>query len=371
MPIWISLGAALTNPSLGTTASSRIAEWSRSHGAGGIVTWIENLYYSHHAPPLGGRPGSDMLPSQEGTHPGGLLSDRVRKGALAAPAPLAPFPASPLPGEGRWVLSGRLVDGMPAVYTTFMRPDSVHTSVVDGVAWIDTKLLTARLYSGSYIPGGGPYEYNTPLPLSAEASLVAAFNGGFRLGDSDGGYFTQGVLVRPLVAGAASFVIYKNGSATVGAWGTELRMAPDVVAVRQNLSLLVNNDRVAPGLATNEQSRWGNVIGNSIYVSRSGVGVTKDGALVYVGGPDLDAVDLAHLLVRAGAVRAMELDINSQWVNFATFDPANRHGLATLGNARDLLPSTAMAGAYRYFMSYWERDFFTFSARPRPLGSGG
>ena len=65
----------------------------------------------------------------------------------------------------------------------------------------------------------------------------------------------------------------------------------------------------------------------------------------------------------------MELDINSQWVNFATFDPASRKGLATLGSARDLLPSSDMAGAYRYFVSYWERDFFTMSTRPRPLGA--
>jgi len=371
-PIWVSFGGALANPSLGSSASARLAEWSRDHGAGGLVTWIENLYYSHHAPPIGGQPSKTALPGHStGTRPtGSAVSDRVLKGALAVPAPLVPFPRTPLPGEGKWVPAGRLVDGMAAVYTTFMRPDAVHTSVVDGVAWIDTKLLSARLYSGSYIPGGGPYKYNTPLPLDAESSLVAAFNGGFRLADSQAGYYTEGVTVRPLVGGAASLVIYKNGTATVGAWGTELTMTPNVVVVRQELRLLVDNGQPAPGLATNEKAQWGTVLGNSIYVSRSAVGVTSDGALVYVGGPDLDAVDLARLLVRAGAVRAMELDINSEWVNFATFDPATPHGVATIANARDLLPSTDMSGAYRYFMSYWERDFFTLSARPRPLGTG-
>ena len=335
-----------------------------------MVTWIENLYYSHHAPPVGGSPAADDLPSgSKGGHkPVVVVSDRVRRGATAAPTALVPFPKHPLPGEGKWVPAGRLVDGMAAVYTTFMRPDATHTTVVDGVAWIDTRLVSARLYSGSYIPGGGPYKYNTPLPVSAESTLVAAFNGGFRLSDSQGGYFTQGVMVRPLVAGAASFVIYKNGTATVGAWGREVKMGPNVAAVRQNLSLLVDHGRLAQGLATNERSQWGTVIGNSIFVSRSGVGVTKDGALVYVGGPDLDAVDLARLLVRAGAIRGMELDINSEWVNFATFDPGSPKGLATLGCARDLLPATDMSGAYRYFVSYWERDFFTMSIRSSPLG---
>jgi hypothetical protein len=369
-PIWISFGGAITNPSLGTNATARIAEWSRDHGAEGLVTWIENLYYSHHPPPIGGKPPVAALPTQPkgASKPGPNVSDRVLDGGLPVPAALVPFPQTPLAGEGRWVPAGRLVGGLAAVYTTFMRPDAVHTSVVDGVAWMDTRLLSVRLYSGNYIPGGGPYKYNTPLGPSAEPTLVAAFNGGFRLDDSQGGYFTDGVTVRPLVVGAASFVIYDNGMATVGAWGTEVKMSPDVFAVRQELRLLVDNGRPAPGLATNQGAQWGTVLGNSIYVSRSGIGVTKDGALVYVGGPSLDALDLARLLVRAGAVRAMELDINSAWVNLATFDPS-AGGLATPANARDLLPSADMSGAYRYFASYWERDFFTLSARPQPLGT--
>ena len=110
------------------------------------------------------------------------------------------------------------------------------------------------------------------------------------------------------------------------------------------------------------------MIGNSIYVSRSGVGVTSDGALVYVGGPKLDAVDLARLLLRAGAVRAMELDINSDWVNFASFGSGS-DGVATAADAHDLLPAADMSGAYRYFASYWQRDFFALSARSVPLGS--
>ena len=63
-----------------------------------------------------------------------------------------------------------------------------------------------------------------------------------------------------------------------------------------------------------------------MYVWRSGVGITADGALVYVGGPGLNITDLADLLVRAGAVRAMELDINTDWVNFSAYRPAHACG---------------------------------------------
>jgi uncharacterized protein YigE (DUF2233 family) len=361
-PVWVSLGEALTNPSLGLSLPARGAEWVREHGGGSLVASIENWWYSHHAPPVGGKPSKNAIPrslAASSSHSGGTAPH------LPEPRPLTPFAHPSLKGEGKWTPAGRLVDGTPAVYTTFMRPDAIHTSVVDGVAWMDTKLLSATLYSGSYIPGGGPYKYTAPIKPSAARSLVAAFNAGFRMPDANGGYFTQGKTIIPLRKGAASFVIYKGGGVQIGSWGSQVKMSRNVVAVRQNLRLLVDNGKPVAGLNANDTSTWGLTLGNSVYVSRSGVGITKDGALVYVGGPGLNITDLAHLLVRAGAVRAMELDINTDWVNYATFAPKSANGLASPANATDLLPLADMAGPpSRYFVTWWARDFFTMSARP-------
>jgi uncharacterized protein YigE (DUF2233 family) len=366
-PIWVSLGNALTNPALGLTIGARGAEWLRDNGGGSIVTSIENWWYTHHPPPVGGRPKANAIPKTGGAVTGVVKSTVAH---LPTPSSLVPFAHPVLTGEGKWVPAGRLVGGIPAIYTTFMRPDAIHTSVVDGVAWMDTKLLRATLYSGSYIPGGGPYKYTAPILPSAARSLEAAFNAGFRMQDANGGYYTQGKTIIPLRDGAASFVIYKNGSATVGAWGTDVKMTPDVVAVRQNLDLLVSGGKPVPGLLANDNSQWGDTLGGAAYVARSGVGVTSDGALVYVGGPDLNITDLANLLVRAGAVRAMELDINTYWVNYATFHPSTANGLAAAANGTDLLPLADMPGGpSRYFVSWWTRDFITMSARP--VTSGG
>ena len=57
-------------------------------------------------------------------------------------------------------------------------------------------------------------------------------------------------------------------------------------------------------------------MGGGYVVPRSGAGVTADGALVYVAGPALTARSSAESLQRAGAVRAMTLDINPEWVTF-------------------------------------------------------
>jgi hypothetical protein len=227
---------------------------------------------------------------------------------------------------------------------------------------MDTKLLCATLYSGSTIPGGGPWAHSAPVTSGAARSLTAAFNAGFLTSSSDGGYYTQGKTVVPLRPGAASLVIFHNGSATVGRWGRDVTMSPDVTAVRQNLDLVVDGGQPVPGLDANDTTHWGDTLGNRVYVWRSGIGVTATGALVYVGGPDLNITDLADVLVRAGAIRAMELDINTDWVNLATYAPSTPAGLASPGNGTDLLAT--MAGTpQRYFEAWWSRDFFTMSAR--------
>ena len=88
---------------------------------------------------------------------------------------------------------------------------------------MDTRLLSATLYSGSYIPGGGPYAYTAPIHPAQASSLVAAFNAGFSMQDANGGYYTQGrTIMAPAQRTRRRSWIYRNGSATVGAWGTDV-----------------------------------------------------------------------------------------------------------------------------------------------------
>ena len=356
-PIWISLGSALTDQSLGPSLAARAAEWTRNHGGSGFVRWIENEWYSHHAPKVGGAPPRGAIPAQTK-----IQQITGGKGILPTPKSIPPLALPAIPGEGDWHPIGRTVHGIPTMYETFMRPDPIHTSVVVGVVWMDTKLLNARLYSGSYIPGGGPYTYTAPILPKDAKSLVAAFNAGFREQDAQGGYYTDGHVVLPLRNGAASMVIYKNGTANVVDWGRDATMNKNVASVRQNLNLLVDHGHSVTGLNPNDTTQWGFTLGNQVYVWRSGIGVTKNGALVYVGGPGLNITTLANLLVRAGAVRAMELDINNAWVNFAYFKPASPTGSATGTNGTNLLPGMAYPPAH-YFSSSWARDFFVMTAR--------
>src|SRR5450756_191483 len=290
-------------------------------------------------------------------------------GPLPAPATLTSFGARSYRTEGAWHPVGRRVDGVRAIYeTTLVPPGSTWRA---GIAWMDARLLSARLYSGSLSPGGGPYKYTAPILPSAAASLVAAFNGGFKMADAHGGYYTEGRVIDPLVTGAASLVIYADGSVAVGAWGSDVSMSSNVVAVRQNLVPLVAGGRPTALAASSDWQAWGNTCGMFSCAGsvpgierqwRSGLGVTAAGALVYVVGPALNPLQLAQLLVRAGAVRAIELDINPGWPVFASYNPAIPGGVAGPSNGSKLL--NTRLGPHTFFELSYVRDFVTMSARP-------
>jgi hypothetical protein len=198
---------------------------------------------------------------------------------------------------------------------------------------------------------------------------VAAFNSGFRLQDAAGsGYYDQGRTAAPIINGYASLVIYRNGRATVGKWGRDVTATPDVVSIRQNLNLIVDEGRPVPGLTDDKFQKWGATLGNKLYVWRSGIGVTADGALVYVGGSGLSIYTLADVLARCGAVRAMELDINTDWVDYYYFNPPSGAAAAP-ANATKLLP--AMVQSTKRYFEPSSRDFIAMFAAPSATAPTG
>jgi hypothetical protein len=356
IPVLWSYGHALAAPG-SASVGARTVEWMSDHGLRGVVLFSERWWYGHHQPAVGGTP-SGGLPEARSTDRA-TAPPRVVVPHLDRPPAIVPIAAHPLPREGTWHPIGRWLNGYPSMLAAFLRPDPVHTSLVTGVVWIDTKLVRTVLVPGTQQPGGAVGPWGGEVPRSKRRDLVGAFNSGFKMVDARGGYYQRGHTVVPLVNGSASLVIFSDGTATVAKWGRDQTMAPNVEAVRQNLALIVDHGRPVKALANTSLRQWGATLGNQYYVWRSGVGVTDSGALVYAAGPGLSVQSLAAVLARAGAVRAMELDINTEWTTFNIFSPAP--GSATGVHATKLLPDMYRP-AIRYLV-HDERDFFALFAR--------
>ncbi len=149
-----------------------------------------------------------------------------------------------------------------------------------------------------------------------------------------------------------------------GRWGTDVRMTSDVAAVRQNLQPIVSRGEPVPGLATDSSLKWGATLGNSVLVWRSGIGVTRDGALLYAAGPGLSVQTLANVLARAGAVRAMELDINPEWTTAMYYTQTS----ASAATPHKLLD--AMQRSSNRYLVPDERDFFAMFIPRRYVSNG-
>ncbi len=274
---------------------------------------------------------------------------------LPTPVPITPLASPPLAGEGTWTPVGdRLARGY-AIYSTVLRPAPGYPEAA--LAWIDSSATNLVLYAGTAEPYG-TWPHQGTVEAAARPFLLAAFNSGFRIYDYRTGWYENGVSAETLTAGAASLAIFPDGHATVGVWGSEIGPASGAVAVRQNQSMLIDNGVISP--AVDVPSEWGAVLGGGTFTWRSGIGVTAAGDLVYAGGPSLTPRLLADLLAAAGAVRAMQLDINPMWVSFVSYThPA---GLGTAGiTGSNLLPG--MYFGPDHYLTADSRDFLAVFAK--------
>jgi hypothetical protein len=348
VPVLVSYAGVVlqtSNSSLGI----RTVEWLRDHGARALVNTVESLYYSANAPSTGG-PALRKLPIP----PGGLATSRAAQTSASAanayrPPTIVPAVRPALAGEGIWRPTFAAGGSSPPVLVTSFRPDPRYPQVVAGVAWINRARTSTWLYPGRLepavsMPSRGPME----IPPSKRRTLVAAFNSGFKLSDSGGGFASGGHTYAAMKPGLATIVRYRNGATDVRAWNGSGNVGSGVIYARQNLPLIVNRGRLNPNLSDGPE--WGATLGNAVRVWRSSLGVDRLGNLLYGAANYQTVGSLAKIMIRAGAVRAMEMDINAYWPSFITYRRPGAVGAA------NILPG--MARSAQRYLTPDDRDFF-------------
>jgi phosphodiester glycosidase len=341
VPTVVSFALAMSGPS-NSSFTIRSFEWLRDHGAAPIASKIETFYYSINAPATGG-------PALK------RLSLRGQGSVTAAhPPDIAPVITPALPGEGVWMRSESWSGTDAPLQITQLRSDPNYPRTVAGIAWIDTQRTRITLNPGILepavnLPSRGP----TDVPASLRGRVLATFNSAFKLQDSRGGVALAGHTYAPMRAGVATFVGFTDGRVDIEAWNGGSSVPAGVAFARQNLPLIVINGHLNPHLS--DGPLWGVTIGNAIRVWRSGIGVDAHGDLIYAAADNQTVGSLAEILQRAGAVRAMELDINSYWDSFITY----AHPGA--GQPVNLVPDMTRS-PYRY-LTPDDRDFFAVYLR--------
>ncbi len=351
VPAGVSYGRALTYPGQ-ASFSVRSVEWVREHGGAPVVDAIENWYYSRKAPPAAGAPQDSISAAR--------TTQRASRAAVALGARsrlphvqlLAGVP--PMKGEGTWRPVG--VDGV--LEATWLRPDPHHLPVVATAVLVPAGRFALHLSQGTREPVvGAAAPAGTRVPTSDLGRLAATFNSGFKMKDSHGGFQLGGRVLVPLRDGRASVVVTKTGGWRVGVWGRDVGPGPDVAAVRQNLDLVVVDGRPVPGVASNANGRWGTAHTQFQYTTRSGLGVTASGDLVYVSGRSMTLGVLADAMSRLGVVTGMQMDIHPQMVTF-NLVAARTGGTPTMAKL-----VTSMVPSARRYLSSDQRDFFYLTRR--------
>ncbi len=326
----------------------RSAEWARDHHGAYLLDWGEWAWYSYKKPkanavvqrPLNAFPPTFRAPQ------------RGRAVDVHTPAAVPPLIKPPLEGEGLWRTAGQTVGRVAVLQVTEFRPDVSHPSVMVSAAWLSARNVSFVLVPGAHEPGGD-WAWHGAIPQPLQRQLVAAFNSGFKLNEARGGFYAEGRAARPLLPRAASLVIDEDGGPRIGRWESPLSLLPKIQAVRQSLQLIVEQAAVVRGLERNRDGAWGATLNQNLFTWRSGLGLTRDGDVIYVAGDGLTLSSLARALQMAGAETAMQLDIHNGWCSFNVYQPKRSHGSAIIATTLNRY----MARPAERYLSPDDRDF--------------
>jgi hypothetical protein len=259
------------------------------------------------------------------------------------PPPMRTVASPALPGEGRWIpldkdpFITKNVDGTtPAFVTSFVRPDAHRLDVRVYVTLWDPRQIALHMEAGVIEPIGASGEHGPGLvPRSPEVikHLVAGFNGGFQAQHGEYGMRANGIEYLPPKPYAATVVELRDGSNAFGAWpgpGEEAAVPGDIVAFRQNLTALVQNDKFNPWGRT----WWGGTPPgwpDQVHSTRSAICLTREGFIGYFYSTSISAEDLAQGMLDARCSFGIHLDMNPGHAGFEFYNIARDDSASPLG----------------------------------------
>ena len=296
----------------------------------------------------------------------------------ATPTPIStvtPLPPSPTPtatpwspgpvtasgkltGEGLWTSYISDSNGQAVAYRTFLQPDPKRPYTTVGIVAFDLD----RVRLGFVLGFDEPKSKDSPafkrpgtIPAAdfVPGMLLATFSGGFKAEHGNYGAMEGGNIAIPARNGLATVAMYQDGSVRIGEWGKDLFASDQMVAWRQNCSLVVQDGKTNPLVNVDSADYWGANLNGATVTWRSGIGLSPDGkTLYYFAGPSMTANVLADSMMAAHVQNGMQLDINNFWVHFTAIRVQDGNMVPD-----PLFPSDMFSSVDRYLKPF-ARDFF-------------
>jgi len=211
-----------------------------------------------------------------------------------------------LEGEGLWSPYISDTGGQTVAYRTFLQPDPKRPYTLVAIVAFD--LSRTRL--GFVLGIDEPKQKGTPAPKRSgtipagdfkPGILIATFSGGFKGEHGNYGAMSNGIVAIPPRSGLATVAMYKNGAIKIVECGKDLTESDQMVAWRQNCSLIIQNGMINPLVNIDSAEYWGANLNGATVTWRSGIGISPDNnTLYFFAGPSMTANVLAQVMMAAG-----------------------------------------------------------------------
>ncbi len=269
------------------------------------------------------------------------------------------------PGDGQWVM---LRDGMmrngprmyPRMYKTLLHPDAERAWAELFVVALDLRHLRVHLVPGTLEPQATvPEALDLPragrVPDEYHASVIAAFNGGFKTEHGHYGTHVSGVTLVPPRPGTCTIAWFKDSTLRIATWSKLEGQAEEALWWRQTPDCMYEDGKINPRLAGGLAGKWGSSLDGETVVRRSAMGIDASGTTLFVGiSNHTTAPAIARGMHHAGAATVAQLDINFSYPKFLTFRESNASKL------RVAVPLAAgfEYSEHEYLRRASTRDFF-------------
>lgn len=356
-----------------------LADGVRSVVGPAPVAWAEDVAYGA-ADWVRLKVGGDAAPTTYWELPAAATGtpDETGKSASDGEAPAEsprdmPPPEGSIPfenvraeGDGRWLAMRASNDGgATGFYKTLIHPDRMRPFAAVAIVAIDLAQLELHLVAGNDEPKSQSVrreERPGVVPEEHRATLVAAFNGGFKAMHGNYGMRVGDKLFIPPRDIACTIGKSPDGSLDIRTFSKMKEAEPSLSWFRQTPPCLVEAGEPNPGLLHEFNRNWGATVGGDTIIRRSAFGLSKDKRYAYYAlGDAVTAQSLGRAMQAVGAHDAAQLDVNYSYPRFMLYEASE--GGVPMATA-PLLPDLKYSPT-DYVGAPSQRDFFYVTRKKR------